>query len=273
MNLNPSGTRSSIESNSSVSGGPITLHQLAYTPYGFHIPSNHRKRQCKFNGEMQDDLTGNYFLGIGHRVYSPTQMRFISYDQLSPFGRGGINGYVYCSNDPINFTDPTGRVKFQTTTPGPHTRTIDWLRIQRSNIYSTWESFTSRMRGRRTHLSPFEATSSSDNAGNLPEYSSTNPPPEYTATPLQDQYTITFPYQTKLRPTPEQAEQVRGLQGTLEAKREVIKLRINNPDLKAEQEHNKKLLFENDTRIIVAHSLVGHTFPPTYFEAQRLRQL
>jgi hypothetical protein len=35
-------------------------------------------------------------------------MRFISPDTLSPFGRGGVNSYAYCSNDPINRVDRNG---------------------------------------------------------------------------------------------------------------------------------------------------------------------
>lgn len=41
----------------------------------------------------------------------PTLMRFLSPDRLSPFGKGGINSYCYCSGDPINYIDPTGRAR------------------------------------------------------------------------------------------------------------------------------------------------------------------
>lgn len=37
-------------------------------------------------------------------------MRFNSPDSLSPFGRGGLNPYAYCLGDPVNFSDPTGRL-------------------------------------------------------------------------------------------------------------------------------------------------------------------
>lgn len=274
MRLNSHGTRSPIERNtrnSSVIGNSSALHRLIYTPYGYHVSANTGKGQCKFNGEMQDDLSGNYFLGNGHRIYSPIQMRFISYDQLSPFGRGGLNGYAYCSNDPINFTDPTGRVRFQRT-PEPATRSTSWIRTQSNRIYNSLTSVASRMRGRRSYPSPFEQTTSSYDTGYLPEYSSTNPPPEYTATLLPGQQTITSPYTTKLRPTPEQAERLRSYLETLQAKENVIKDRINNPGLIAQREINEKLLLKNETRIIAIHSLIGLTLPPTYFEAQRFRQ-
>ena len=41
-------------------------------------------------------------------MYSPTLMRFNAQDSLSPFGRGGVNGYAYCLGDPINRNDPSG---------------------------------------------------------------------------------------------------------------------------------------------------------------------
>jgi|GEM_PF-3560042 len=61
-----------------------------------------------FNGQFLEHW-GCYPLGGGHRFYSPILMLFRSPDGLSPFGRGGINAYAYCSGDPVNAVDPTGR--------------------------------------------------------------------------------------------------------------------------------------------------------------------
>ena len=44
----------------------------------------------------------------GYRAYDPVVGRFMQWDSLSPFGRGGLHGYAYAGNDPVNFDDPTG---------------------------------------------------------------------------------------------------------------------------------------------------------------------
>lgn len=66
-----------------------------------------------FNGEHLDSATKNYALGNGYRDYSPILMRFTAPDNMSPFGAGGINPYVYCDGDPANFTDPSGHLSWQ----------------------------------------------------------------------------------------------------------------------------------------------------------------
>lgn len=53
-------------------------------------------------------LHGHYVLGNGYRAYNPILMRFNSPDSWSPFGRGGLNAYVYCLDDPVNRQDPSG---------------------------------------------------------------------------------------------------------------------------------------------------------------------
>ncbi|EAS63335.1 conserved hypothetical protein [Photobacterium leiognathi lrivu.4.1] len=61
-----------------------------------------------FNGERKDPVTGGYHLGNGYRMYNPHLQQFHRYDDLSPFGQGGMNGYAYCLGDPINQGDPSG---------------------------------------------------------------------------------------------------------------------------------------------------------------------
>lgn len=76
----------------------------AYSPYGLMKAS--AAPSLGFCGQRRDPLTGNYPLGNGHRFYSPTLMRFMSPDSLSPFDRGGVNAYAYCGGDPVNRIDP-----------------------------------------------------------------------------------------------------------------------------------------------------------------------
>ncbi|WP_130903382.1 RHS repeat-associated core domain-containing protein [Pseudomonas sp. Sample_22] len=84
------------------------LRKAIYGAYGERNPDDDLKCLLGFNGEVRDELSGWYLLGRGYRAYNPTLMRFHSPDSLSPFGAGGINPYVYCAGDPINFVDPTG---------------------------------------------------------------------------------------------------------------------------------------------------------------------
>lgn len=81
----------------------------SYTVYG-DMPSV-APESCKtgFVGELLDALGGHYLLGNGVRAYAQALMRFRSPDVLSPFGAGGTNSYAYCSGDPVNFVDRTGR--------------------------------------------------------------------------------------------------------------------------------------------------------------------
>lgn len=63
-----------------------------------------------FNGEWLDPVLEGYHLGQGYRVYQPMLMRFNAPDSLAPFNEGVHNAYVYCHNDPMNFTDPSGHL-------------------------------------------------------------------------------------------------------------------------------------------------------------------
>ena len=82
----------------------------AYAPYGHSAEEDLGLSPLGFNGERREPLTHHYSLGNGHRVLNPVTMRFNTSDVLSPFGAGGVNAYAYCANDPINRSDPTGRI-------------------------------------------------------------------------------------------------------------------------------------------------------------------
>lgn len=86
-----------------------------YTVYGARA-GHSTLAQLGFNGENYDPLSGCYPLGLGYRMYSPSLMRFLSPDSLSPFGPGGLNAFAYCKNDPVNHVDPTGHML---KTPSP----------------------------------------------------------------------------------------------------------------------------------------------------------
>ncbi|MFW0758941.1 RHS repeat-associated core domain-containing protein, partial [Pseudomonas sp. H11T01] len=99
--------------------GQDELRKAVYGAYGERNPDNDLKCLLGFNGEVRDELSGWYLLGLGYRAYNPTLMRFHSPDSLSPFGAGGINPYVYCAGDPINFFDPTGHAN----------RGVNWMGV------------------------------------------------------------------------------------------------------------------------------------------------
>lgn len=88
--------------------------RVSYSPYGFQPYLNALLNLLGFNGERPDPVTGCYLLGNGYRPFNPVLMRFTCTDSLSPFGRGGVNSYMYCSGDPINNTDPTGHFNWRT---------------------------------------------------------------------------------------------------------------------------------------------------------------
>lgn len=80
-----------------------------YSAYGHSLFQKNSISLLAFNGTFADWITGNYILGNGYRVYNPRLMRFQSADSLSPLSRGGLNAYSYCSGDPVNRIDPSGR--------------------------------------------------------------------------------------------------------------------------------------------------------------------
>ncbi len=81
----------------------------SFSCYG-HIDQMHQRLSIfGFNGELPN-CNGNYLLG-SYRLFSPSLMRFMSFDSIAPFAKDNISGYGYCSCDPINHSDPTGHIK------------------------------------------------------------------------------------------------------------------------------------------------------------------
>lgn len=79
-------------------------------PFGESMAEQHSLTEdyetpYKFNGKEQDSETGLYYYGA--RYYDPRISIFLSTDPLMEKYKN-VNAYVYCLQNPINFTDPTG---------------------------------------------------------------------------------------------------------------------------------------------------------------------
>ncbi|MCE1117159.1 MULTISPECIES: RHS repeat-associated core domain-containing protein [Pseudomonas] len=83
---------------------------ISYTPYGDSPGKDSDEGILGYTGEQRDGVLPGYWLGNGYRCYWTALGRFGSADSWSPFGRGGINAYAYCSGDPVNYSDPSGHL-------------------------------------------------------------------------------------------------------------------------------------------------------------------
>lgn len=94
-----------MQGSTHVAGGQ---HIKGYSPYGHRLVTD--TALIAYTGEWFEPLLSGYMLGNGYRTYSTALMRFQAPDNLSPFGEGGLNAYCYCSDDPINHSDPSGHM-------------------------------------------------------------------------------------------------------------------------------------------------------------------
>lgn len=75
-----------------------------YSADGTELTESAIGNRYLFQGREYDASTGLYYFRA--RWYDPVSGRFISKD---PVGiSGGLNLYVFCSDDPVNFVDPLG---------------------------------------------------------------------------------------------------------------------------------------------------------------------
>jgi RHS repeat-associated protein len=86
---------------------------FTYSPFGYHYTGG-AFPLSGFNGEVREPITRGYLLGNGYRLFNPSILRFNIPDSFSPFGKGGLNAYVYCAGDPVNRADPSGHVGLRT---------------------------------------------------------------------------------------------------------------------------------------------------------------
>lgn len=74
----------------------------------------------RFPGQVYDAETGNFY--NWHRDYSPRLGRYV---QSDPIGlEGGINTYAYVGGNPVRYSDPSGKVRWDGTMKGATVATI-----------------------------------------------------------------------------------------------------------------------------------------------------
>lgn len=127
-----------VDQQKTVVGANSSACTSTYTSYGYSRLFTNHYSLLGFTGQPRQVLTELYYLGEGYRMYNPVSMRFMSPDNYSPFGSGGINAYAYCSGDPINYSDPTGH----SGRPNRNTALKPYARQQQSRRMNTQGSST-----------------------------------------------------------------------------------------------------------------------------------
>ena len=88
-------------------------NSYAYSPYGGMFASECNEtvyNPFKFTGQWYDSEIGQYYLRA--RQYDPVLMRFTSCDPVKGKFQNplSLHPYLYCLNEPINNTDPNGKI-------------------------------------------------------------------------------------------------------------------------------------------------------------------
>lgn len=84
------------------------VQSYEYDSFGMVKASTIFRNSYTYTGREYDKETGLYYYRA--RYYDPMEGRFVSKDPLN--FKGGINVYSYVENNAVNFTDPTGLVRW-----------------------------------------------------------------------------------------------------------------------------------------------------------------
>lgn len=104
-----------IDSAGSVVRDVLNESQFTYSPYGYAVGLANGHCRLGFNGELYDCSFQGYLLG-GKRAFIPHRPGFNSPDELNMRG-DELNVMSYCSGDPVNYSDPSGRTRTGTHQP------------------------------------------------------------------------------------------------------------------------------------------------------------
>ena len=76
----------------------------SFDAYGNQSEENEVYNPFGYRGEYTDEETG--FIYLRARYYDTETGRFVSEDPI----RDGLNWYVYCNGNPVNYVDPLGLI-------------------------------------------------------------------------------------------------------------------------------------------------------------------
>lgn len=131
----------------------------SYTVYGDKPSVTPEACKTGFVGELLEAFGDHYILGNGVRAYAQTLMRFRSPDALAPFGAGGINSFMYCSGNPVNFIDRTGRMHEPLSLQQLAHRMVNYLSLQPSQRKAYNKTDNEMYLKRRRGIAPFQSAS------------------------------------------------------------------------------------------------------------------
>ena len=116
-------------------GNHNMLNSSEYTAYGENLKNI--GTEFGYNGQYYDEESGLYYLR--NRYYNPELGRFMTEDPA----KDGLNWYIYCNNDPVNFVDPWGLYSLRDYCENVHDLSSTTRDLIRSAIDAKMDGFLS----------------------------------------------------------------------------------------------------------------------------------